>query len=425
MAELLALADDECRELWRDLKLGYTESPGLPLLRAEVARLYESVAADDVLMFAGAEEAIFVTLNTLLAPGDHAIVTWPAYQSLHEVGRGTGAAVESLPLEERHRWELDLDALRARVRPETRLIVVNFPHNPTGALIDRERFEAVVALARERPGVFVAWTHDIAWIDAVYGSQRHRGVPWDLFTSAAPGVRYVAITHERARQLSEVSGLPSERICVVPNGIDLTGVLGLSPTGIRLASRFDLTSADPLLLLPARITRRKRIEAAIDATRALRERGRDAALVVTGPPGPHSRGNRAYVAELVARAKGIARVHLLYPLGIRAHFRLVADLYALADALVLPSANEGFGLPLLEAALYRLPIVCSDLPTLRETAGEAATYVPRDASGETIADAIEATLATPLEGLRERAHTLAWPRVIKERVAPVVLEGFS
>jgi glycosyltransferase involved in cell wall biosynthesis len=298
-------------------------------------------------------------------------------------------------------------------------------HNVFTMHLNAALTEALVALARERPGVFVAWTHDIAWIDAVYGSQRHGGVPWDLFTSAAPGVRYVAITHERARQLSEVSGLPQERICVVPNGVDVTGVLALSPTGVRLAARFDLTSADPLLLLPARITRRKRIEAAIDATRVLRERGRDAALVVTGPPGPHSRANRAYVTELVARARGIPRVHLLYPLGIRAHFRLVADLYALADLLVLPSSNEGFGLPLLEAALYRLPIVCSDLPTLRETAGEAATYVPRDASGEAIADAIEATLASPLERLRERAHTLAWPRVIEERVAPVVLEGLS
>ena len=149
MVELLALADEECRELWRGLKLGYTESPGLPLLRAEVARLYESVGAENVLMFAGAEEAIFVTLNTLLTPADHAIVTWPAYQSLYEVARGTGASVDLLPLDEGHGWELDLDALRQQMRPETRLIVVNFPHNPTGALVDRECFDALVALARD------------------------------------------------------------------------------------------------------------------------------------------------------------------------------------------------------------------------------------------------------------------------------------
>jgi len=101
----------------------------------------------------------------------------------------------------------------------------------------------------------------------------------------------------------------------------------------------------------------------------------------------------------------------------------VADLYALADALVLPSANEGFGIPLLEAALHRLPIVCSDLATLRAVGGDAATYVPADASGDVIADAVVGVLDTPAARLRSGARALAWPRVIADRVAPVVLAG--
>jgi aspartate/methionine/tyrosine aminotransferase len=82
MADLLALADDETRALWADLRLGYTESTGHPLLRAEIASLYEGIEPDGVLVFAGAEEAIFCLANVLLGPGDHAIVTWPGYQSL-------------------------------------------------------------------------------------------------------------------------------------------------------------------------------------------------------------------------------------------------------------------------------------------------------------------------------------------------------
>jgi DNA-binding transcriptional MocR family regulator len=93
MDELLARADDETRALWDGLTLGYTEAPGHPLLRAEIASMYETITADDVLTFSGAEEAIFVAANVLLQPGDHAIVTWPAYQSLHEVARATGADV--------------------------------------------------------------------------------------------------------------------------------------------------------------------------------------------------------------------------------------------------------------------------------------------------------------------------------------------
>ncbi len=93
MAELLAMADPETAALWRDLRLGYTESLGHPLLRREIASLYDTVDPDEVVVFSGAEEAIFAVANVHLQPGDHAIVVWPAYQSLHEVARATGADV--------------------------------------------------------------------------------------------------------------------------------------------------------------------------------------------------------------------------------------------------------------------------------------------------------------------------------------------
>ncbi len=134
MADLLALADDETAELWADLRLGYTEAPGHPLLRAEIATLYDTLEADDVLVFAGAEEAIFCLSNVLLGPGDHAVVTWPGYQSLYEVGRAAGAEVTLHELREADGWALDPDRLIAALRPETRLVVVNAPHNPTGML---------------------------------------------------------------------------------------------------------------------------------------------------------------------------------------------------------------------------------------------------------------------------------------------------
>jgi aspartate/methionine/tyrosine aminotransferase len=149
LSELLALADDEGRALWEGLSLGYTESPGHPRLRREIAALYERVAPEETLIFGGAEEAIFATLNATLGPGDHAVVIAPAYQSLYAVARGAGADVTLVPLDAEAGWRLDLQALRAAVRPSTRLLVVNFPHNPTGALPDRETFAAIVDLARE------------------------------------------------------------------------------------------------------------------------------------------------------------------------------------------------------------------------------------------------------------------------------------
>ena len=93
MADLLELADDETRAMWDGLRLGYTESTGHPLLRAEIAELYANLTPDDVLVFAGAEEAIFCLANVVLGPDDHAVVAWPGYQSLYEVGRAAGADV--------------------------------------------------------------------------------------------------------------------------------------------------------------------------------------------------------------------------------------------------------------------------------------------------------------------------------------------
>ncbi|MDO8484653.1 MAG: aminotransferase class I/II-fold pyridoxal phosphate-dependent enzyme [Candidatus Limnocylindrales bacterium] len=149
MTELLALADDETRDLWDGLQLGYTESTGHPLLRREIASLYDTIEPDEVLTFAGAEEAVFCLMNVLVGPGDHVIVTWPGYQSLYEVARAAGADVTLHELHETNRWALDLDLLRRQVTPATRLIVVNVPHNPTGMLPDHETFEGLVAIAAD------------------------------------------------------------------------------------------------------------------------------------------------------------------------------------------------------------------------------------------------------------------------------------
>ncbi|HEU4326492.1 MAG TPA: aminotransferase class I/II-fold pyridoxal phosphate-dependent enzyme [Roseiflexaceae bacterium] len=147
LGELLALADGETRALWDGLALGYTEAPGHPLLRAEIAGLYAGVRPEQVYTFAGAEEAIFALMHALLGPGDHAVVTWPGYQSLYELARAAGADLTLLPLDADAGWRLDLDQLRAALRPNTRLIVVNAPHNPTGALPDAATFRELVQIA--------------------------------------------------------------------------------------------------------------------------------------------------------------------------------------------------------------------------------------------------------------------------------------
>jgi len=310
-----------------------------------------------------------------------------------------------------------LKRIRPHVERADRIVVHNVMTMPLNLALT----EVLATLALELPGRFIAWTHDISFFDGRYAAMRRDGAPWDLVRRALPGVRYVTVSEQRAEQLSVLTGIARRDIEVVTNGIDVGEVLGLAPTGLRLAQRLDLFDADPLLLLPVRLTRRKRVEAAIDATAVLRRRGRAAVLVVTGTVGPHDATNKAYLAELTKRAKAVGGVHLLAALGLRISYGTVVDLFSLADVLVFPSESEGFGIPMLEAGLHRLPIVCSDIPALRETGGEDPIYIPPDASGEVIADAVERALNTPVMRMRARAREHAWHRVLRDRVLPVIL----
>lgn len=150
LSELLVMADTQTRELWEALVLGYTESAGHPLLRREIANLYKTVWPDDVLVLSP-EEGIFVAMNTLLNPGDHAIVLAPAYESLYKVAAAIGADVSRWQLStDGVRWSLDMSFLERAVRSTTKLLVINFPHNPTGFHADMATFERIVEFARGR-----------------------------------------------------------------------------------------------------------------------------------------------------------------------------------------------------------------------------------------------------------------------------------
>lgn len=150
LQELLSYADAESMKLWENLRLGYTESMGHPLLRAEIAKLYQSVSIENTLVVSPIE-AIFLAMHALLKPGDHVVSIFPAYQALYEIPRSIGCEVSLWQLKTREKtWHADVDQLASLITPRTRLIIMNFPHNPTGCLPSRETFDAIVNLARER-----------------------------------------------------------------------------------------------------------------------------------------------------------------------------------------------------------------------------------------------------------------------------------
>jgi aspartate/methionine/tyrosine aminotransferase len=195
--ELLAMASPVDREAFERLHMGYTPTYGAPALREAIAGTYEQRTAEDILCFAGAEEGLYIAMRVLLEPGDHAIVVTPNYQSAETLPLAIGTAT-GVPLDPEDRWSLDIDRVAAAIRPNTRLVSINFPHNPTGKILERERFDALVALCRKH-GLWL-------FSDEVY---RPLGPSGTVFLPQAADV------YERGLSLGVMSkayGLPGLRI---------------------------------------------------------------------------------------------------------------------------------------------------------------------------------------------------------------------
>ena len=148
IADLLSL-EEGAAERFQATWLGYTESQGSLTLRKEICELYTSMSPEQLLVHTGAEEAIYLFMHAVLKAGEHVIVHTPGYQSLAEVARGIGCDVSPWQAHEEAQWALDLDELRRLIRPNTRVIVINTPHNPTGYLMSRTDYDALNQLARE------------------------------------------------------------------------------------------------------------------------------------------------------------------------------------------------------------------------------------------------------------------------------------
>ncbi len=148
--DVLDLADSESKKLWETLSLGYTETEGFPLLREEISRLYTRVNRDQILTFAGGEEGIYCAMKALVFPKDHVVVVTPCYQSLQTLPEELGAEVTTVALDPDRNWRLSIEDLRKAFRPNTKLLSINYPHNPTGMLLEKEVLDAMVGLCRER-----------------------------------------------------------------------------------------------------------------------------------------------------------------------------------------------------------------------------------------------------------------------------------
>ncbi|MCF2869483.1 pyridoxal phosphate-dependent aminotransferase [Octadecabacter sp. G9-8] len=232
MRDLLAMASPEEREAFEGMWLGYTETFGAPDLREEIAATYENQTASDVLCFAGASEGIFAANQVILDQDSHAIVVTPNYQS-HETLPVAICDATGVPLDPDDNWSLDIDRVAAAIRPNTKLVTINFPHNPTGAILPLDRYMALVELCRKH-GIYIlhdeifnglgeTGTQHLPFIADVY----ERGLSLNVMSKSfgLPGLRIGWIACQDAELISKMERLkhylsicnsgPSERLTMI------------------------------------------------------------------------------------------------------------------------------------------------------------------------------------------------------------------
>lgn len=277
----------------------------------------------------------------------------------------------------------------------------------------------------------IAWCHDLSWTSPHSAQDVYERYPWNLLKTPHPNVEYAAISMLRQKEVVESFGLAQEKVKIVYNGVDAAALLGLSPAGLALANRLELWNADVVLLMPVRVTQAKNIEYALKFTAELKHLDVRPKIILTGPPDPHSESSMAYFRELLALRRS---------LNVEDEFRfvfesgpdpavpflidegMVSELYRVCDVLFMPSLREGFGMPVLEAGLSGMPVVCSGVPAAIEIALEDAFVFS--------AHTEPAGLAVDVINWVEENHTLnlrrrirqeyTWPVLFKQKILPLL-----
>jgi glycosyltransferase involved in cell wall biosynthesis len=274
----------------------------------------------------------------------------------------------------------------------------------------------------------ILWHHDLAWTTPRYQLELHDGYPWDLLKTAWPDATQVTISEMRRDEISGLMKIDKPRIHVIPNGVDVGRFLKLEEQTLGFIKKLDLLRASPLLLVPVRITPRKNIELAMQIVAELQIDLPSAQMVVTGPLGPHNPANLQYFETLSA---------LREELGLKnsAHFlaelteeyipdEVISDFYKLSDALLFPSFEEGFGIPILEAGFAGIPVFCSDIPPLKNLGGEFVNYFSPEENPAVVAKMMADHFKNDaVFGLRAAVREqFTWERVYAAKIVPMLKE---
>ncbi len=316
----------------------------------------------------------------------------------------------------------------ARLQEESRDLDLLIAHNVC-SLSKNLALTAALKKLTESKGIFppvAAWHHDFALTSARYAQELFSGFPWSLLVPNWADVSHVVISQHRADEYQKLVGPSSPTPSIIPNGIDLQEFFGASLSAQQSLSVLNILDGDPLMLLPVRITRRKNIELALTIIAALKEHFPGIRLFVSGPLGTHNIENVDYFSELKQLRKNLSLdKEVVFAAEISSApltREALCVLYRYSDALLLPSLEEGFGLPLLEAAAARTPIFCSDIVPFREILGKDPGIFSLSDPPKKIADDIRARLSTlPSSKLFSRIkREYNWERIYHDLLLPLI-----
>jgi glycosyltransferase involved in cell wall biosynthesis len=289
---------------------------------------------------------------------------------------------------------------------------------------------ALYDISKQNNYAMIAWCHDFAWQDALYTPELHPGYPWDLLRTAWPNTHYVTVSQHQRKMLADLLNIQKSEISVVPPGIDVDQILNISPFSLQMIEKLNLLEAEPVILLPARLTRRKNIEFALRVISAVRKDYPKVALLITGPPGPHNPKNIAYLESLRDLVKELntgPNTHFIYELGendkpLTVPDEVIADFYRFADILLFPSLREGFGIPILEAGLTRTAIFASAIPSIQESsAGLVNLFDPEGDPGDVGAEITSFIRSDPIYKLRRRIlEQYTWSTILSNKLIPII-----
>jgi mannosylglucosylglycerate synthase len=292
---------------------------------------------------------------------------------------------------------------------------------------------AALASLQTQTGIqLIGWCHDLAPMNQRLNTELFITYPWRLLSTQWHNTTYVTVSEPRRYELAQRLHMPPENIHVVPPGIDPVAFYRWTPTMQTLDSQLHLLDSDGVLFIPARLMRSKNIALGLQIFAEVRHQSdKDFRLIVSGPPELDTPNNQGYLDELLTLRHTLKIepfAHFLYELGqgdepFIPDDATMSNLFQFADALLFPSTQEGFGIPVLEAGLAGLPIFCTDIPTLRASGQNGAYYFDPTIDtptgiAERLLNVLEINAIARLKVKVRQSHR--WDVIVREQVIPLI-----